>query len=777
MAFSELLRLLIEVDDRGAVRNIQNVAKATDKSLTKSQQNLDKLGRSLTVAGAGMVAFGAAGLLGLGKAAQASEEARLSQLKLENTLTNMPQLAGENSKSFIDLAESIQSKTAADADQIVEAEALLGTFRLTGDEIRKITPLVVDYSRKFGVDMTDAAKQVGKALDGQIGALRRSGVSIDENLFKTDRYAAVTKALRDQVGGFAEAEGATFAGSLERLKNQLGDLAEGVGSGAVDAFGDLFGVVDFGVDKLNDLSPAAQNAIGKFATFGSVALVAAGGLSFTIGQVITMRQRFAELGDAVAAARLRFAGLAGVIGPLGVGAALVAAGAGFAQYLRNQNEAKIAAAAEAFAKLRDVTTESAAATLKLNDAVKVSTTDFTASASAADEFAATGEITNEVMRDLDKHWGEIIDKSPQFAEGFIRNAEKIGVSRDKLAEWRGELDRKIDADREAVEATDQYNDAVQGSGEVTEDSADAFDEATEAINNYKDALHGLADPLFAALDASRGVEEAKRKEAEAQEALNEALKGGDPTAIAEATRNLEDAQIDQGKAALNAEEAMVVLKDAMDRGIVTTDGARQMLQRWQQDGAISAATAAFLTDELNLTADAAQTVGQQRPVVYVSTAGIPQTNENFRRVKAAAATIPRLKKITITADGSSAIATANGVKRYIDGLTGRITIVSHTVPSHQTFGGGQAAGGPIHADKWYVVGEQGPEIFAPGMDGTIIPNTALANLPTSGVRFGTGATVVNHFHMEGAIISSKDDAQRWVAQAWNKAQRTGLVNR
>ena len=170
----------------------------------------------------------------------------------------MPRLAGENSKSFIDLAQSIQDKTAADADQIVEAEALLGTFRLTGDEIRQITPLVVDLSRKFGIDMNSAAIQVGKALDGNVGALKRNGISIDENLFKTDRYAAVTKALREQVGGFAEEEGKTFAGSLERLKNQMGDVAEGVGVGAVDAFTTLFSTVEGGLNFIKDLSPATQ---------------------------------------------------------------------------------------------------------------------------------------------------------------------------------------------------------------------------------------------------------------------------------------------------------------------------------------------------------------------------------------------------------------------------------------------------------------------------------------------------------------------------------------
>lgn len=42
------------------------------------------------------------------------------------------------------------------------------------------------------------------------------------------------------------------------------------------------------------------------------------------------------------------------------------------------------------------------------------------------------------------------------------------------------------------------------------------------------------------------------------------------------------------------------------------------------------------------------------------------------------------------------------------------------------FGGFRAEGGPITPNEWFVVGEKGPEIFAPGTSGTIIPNGGMA---------------------------------------------------
>ena len=47
------------------------------------------------------------------------------------------------------------------------------------------------------------------------------------------------------------------------------------------------------------------------------------------------------------------------------------------------------------------------------------------------------------------------------------------------------------------------------------------------------------------------------------------------------------------------------------------------------------------------------------------------------------------------------------------------------------FGGARANGGPVSAGKAYLVGERGPELFAPGVSGNIIPNG------------GGGLTVVN----------------------------------
>jgi hypothetical protein len=54
------------------------------------------------------------------------------------------------------------------------------------------------------------------------------------------------------------------------------------------------------------------------------------------------------------------------------------------------------------------------------------------------------------------------------------------------------------------------------------------------------------------------------------------------------------------------------------------------------------------------------------------------------------------------------------------------------------FGGGKASGGPVSGSRAYLVGEQGPELFVPESNGSIVPNQALK---------ASGQTVVNNFNI------------------------------
>ena len=61
------------------------------------------------------------------------------------------------------------------------------------------------------------------------------------------------------------------------------------------------------------------------------------------------------------------------------------------------------------------------------------------------------------------------------------------------------------------------------------------------------------------------------------------------------------------------------------------------------------------------------------------------------------------------------------------------------------FGGFLHAGGPAKAGNSYIVGEKGPELFTPGVTGTVTPNHALG-----------GATVVVNVDASGTSVEGNE---------------------
>jgi hypothetical protein len=84
------------------------------------------------------------------------------------------------------------------------------------------------------------------------------------------------------------------------------------------------------------------------------------------------------------------------------------------------------------------------------------------------------------------------------------------------------------------------------------------------------------------------------------------------------------------------------------------------------------------------------------------------------------------------------------------------------------FGGARARGGPVQSGKAYLVGERGPELFAPGRNGSIIPNNRMNS--------GGGGGNVRLEIVENDMFASRVDAQATgVAVAVQKAaQRKAL---
>jgi hypothetical protein len=163
-------------------------------------------------------------------------------LQIQGTFTDM------TSKHLIGLAESLQQVTRYGDDAIENViQRLVSEGDLLPSQLDAATKAVLDFSAATGRDLSTSADVVAKAMAGFTGQLARYGIFIDRNIPKTEKAAAVLKALNEQFGGFAQKDVNTTSGRFAKLANTVDDLKESFGRWAVGVL-----QVDKAIQFLND---------------------------------------------------------------------------------------------------------------------------------------------------------------------------------------------------------------------------------------------------------------------------------------------------------------------------------------------------------------------------------------------------------------------------------------------------------------------------------------------------------------------------------------------
>jgi len=351
VALLERLQILIDADAGGAVREFKKIGNTADRELGKATKSMDRMSAKLTSFGAGAVVGAAALGAGLAMFAKEAGEAETQQLKLSNSIKNSESAFAGNGKALRDQASALMKVTVADDDAIVSAQALLVQFGRTSSETEKLTPLVVDLSRKLGIDLDSAAKAVGKASDGSAGALKKMGIEIVDLGGGATDTENVIAALAGSVKGFAESEGSTFAGQLQIMSNSFSELKENVGKGVLEIVNPLLGIGA----AAGSVNPEIASTAGKLGTIAAGAAGMIGTVSIATGALMKMKGQFTQVSMAGGVATTSLTGAGKAAGALGaLAAAAVVYELGKALNDASINADKLAAATDrgstAFAK-------------------------------------------------------------------------------------------------------------------------------------------------------------------------------------------------------------------------------------------------------------------------------------------------------------------------------------------------------------------------------------------------------------------------------------------
>lgn len=230
--------------------------KGVEGTATKMSGKLSGMGLAFAGLGTAAAVAGAAIAIDFGKESVAAfTEAQAQSAKFDDAMSRFKGLSTYKG-ALDDLAQSLALKTKFDDDETKAAIGTLARYNLTGKQLETLTPLVQDFAVATGKDLGTASVLTGKALLGNTKALKELGISYKPTGNKAKDFANITQLLRDKVGGFAEKEGKTAAGTSEILANQFGEVKEKVGSYLVPALTALGQMI------ITKVIPAIQIAVG-----------------------------------------------------------------------------------------------------------------------------------------------------------------------------------------------------------------------------------------------------------------------------------------------------------------------------------------------------------------------------------------------------------------------------------------------------------------------------------------------------------------------------------
>jgi hypothetical protein len=184
--------------------------------------------------------------------------------------------AAADEKAQRNLALTIENTTTATAAQIAGVEKYISTtsvaIGITDDELRpafgrlvrstkdveeaqKLLNLALDVSAATGKPLEAVANALGKAYDGNLNALGRLGLGLDQSILKSKDFDLVFNTLTNTFGGFADNEAQSTEKAFARIKIASDEVQEQIGAALLPVVQELTAFI------LSDVVPVVQSFV------------------------------------------------------------------------------------------------------------------------------------------------------------------------------------------------------------------------------------------------------------------------------------------------------------------------------------------------------------------------------------------------------------------------------------------------------------------------------------------------------------------------------------
>jgi len=245
----------------GAAKATQNARQKIDKQNKGMMASFKKLGGAIGATFA--IRIITRWVSSFTEAYKTQQEA---EVKLQTIMKQRMGLGEAAVQDLKDLASEYQ-KVGVIGDEVQLAGIQqLATFVRQKDSLERMMPAMnnlIAQQKGYNAQATDAvniANMMGRALTGQLGALTRVGITFSEAQGEalrfgdeTERAAALTDIINDNVGNVNIELGKTDLGKLTQMNNNLGDTKEKLGELIIktNAWKESIRLLDKGIGELN----------------------------------------------------------------------------------------------------------------------------------------------------------------------------------------------------------------------------------------------------------------------------------------------------------------------------------------------------------------------------------------------------------------------------------------------------------------------------------------------------------------------------------------------
>ena len=198
--------------------------------------------------------------------------AKFQQVAKNNNWTD------EEQKSLLSLNKTLGQTGVISGGTLKAAQAQLGTFALTADQVKTLTPALADMianNKGYNATAQDGvqiANLLGKVMTGSATALSKYGVTMTDAQKKTlqegtaqEKAAMAAQVLEANFGGINKALAETPQGKMTILQHEIAGLKTSVGNDLIAAFGGVGGAVIKMVQAVEPLITAFFDKVAALA--------------------------------------------------------------------------------------------------------------------------------------------------------------------------------------------------------------------------------------------------------------------------------------------------------------------------------------------------------------------------------------------------------------------------------------------------------------------------------------------------------------------------------